>query len=229
MKQRILVIEDEVAVARGVQDALSFNGFTVEVADSGTNGYAAAKENGFDLIILDLMLPGMQGFDVLTKLRKRGVHTPVMILTARGHEADRVMGLDLGADDYVVKPFSVKELVARVHAHLRRRSTEAGTTMRVTLGNAEFDFQARQAFQDGRAVPVLPKELDLARFLLENPGRVVTRDELLLKVWEYPVSGLQTRTVDNYVMKLRQKVEPDPARPKYILTVRGKGYRLEHT
>ncbi|MEM8885108.1 MAG: response regulator transcription factor [Planctomycetota bacterium] len=226
MKHRILVVEDEPAVARGVHDALSFNGYHVEVADNGEDGYARARREPYDLLILDLMLPGIQGFEVLQRLRAEDIHTPVLVLTARGQEDDRVRGLDLGADDYVVKPFSVRELVSRVGAHLRRRTADAGTGGKVELGRVEFDFQKRELKRDGEPVRALPKEIDLARFLLENRGRVLTRDELLLKVWEYPVSGLETRTVDNYIMKLRQKIEPDPARPRYILTVRGKGYRL---
>jgi len=227
MKHHILVVEDEPAVSRGVKDALAFNGYTVDVAEDGERGYQLARSGAYDLLVLDLMLPKMPGFDVLRRLREENVHTPVLVLTARGHEEDRVRGLDLGADDYVVKPFSIRELVSRVAAHLRRRSTDAATSAKpVSLGLVEFDFQRREARRDGERIAALPKEIDLARFLLENRGRVVTRDELLMKVWEYPVSGLQTRTVDNYVMKLRQKVEPDPARPRHILTVRGKGYRL---
>jgi len=226
MKHRILVIEDEPSVARGVKDALSFNGYHVDVAEDGAAGYELARSEPFDLLILDLMLPKMTGFEVLERLREENVHTPVLILTARGQEDDRVRGLDLGADDYVVKPFSIRELVSRVGAHLRRAGSDAGTAHPIALGLVEFDFQRRQVTCAGVAVAVLPKEIDLARFLLENRGRVVTRDELLMKVWEYPVAGLQTRTVDNYIMKLRQKVEPDPARPQHILTVRGKGYRL---
>jgi DNA-binding response OmpR family regulator len=226
MKQRILVVEDEGAVSRGVRDALSFNGYSVEVAADGSEGYRLARDGSFDLLVLDLMLPGMAGLDVLERLRGENVMTPVLILTARGQEADRVKGLELGADDYVVKPFSVRELVARVGAHLRRRASDATAGAPVGLGEAVFDFQRREVRRRGELVPALPKEIDLARYFLENRGRVVSRDELLLKVWEYPVAGLQTRTVDNYVMKLRHKVEPDPARPRLILTVRGKGYRL---
>ena len=151
---------------------------------------------------------------------------PLDHLTARGQESDRVKGLELGADDYVVKPFSVRELVARVAAHLRSRTLAAGSQVSVRLGEVDFDFSRRVVQKAGQLLAVLPKEIDLARFLVENKGRVVSRDELLMKVWEYPVAGIQTRTVDNYIMKLRQKVEPDPARPRYILTVRGKGYRL---
>lgn len=226
MKHRILVVEDEPAVSRGVSDALLFNGYLVDVAEDGDAGYRMARKHHFDLIILDLMLPGMGGLDVLSRLREEHVSTPVLILTARGQESDRVQGLERGADDYIVKPFSVRELIARVAAHLRRRETDSGVGQPVQLGKVEFDFARREVRRDGTLIPALPKEIDLARFLLENRGRVVTRDELLLKVWEYPVAGLQTRTVDNYVMKLRRKVEPDPARPRYILTVRGKGYRL---
>jgi two-component system response regulator VicR len=226
MKHRILVVEDEPAVSRGVRDALEFNGYAVDVAESGDRGYALASDRAFDLIVLDLMLPGLPGMSVLRKLRDDGVNTPVLILTARGQESDRVDGLEAGADDYVVKPFSVRELVARVGAHLRRQEVEHGAAPTEQLGEVEFDFTRREVRSNGEVIPALPKEIDLARYLIENRGRVVTRDELLLKVWEYPVAGLQTRTVDNYVMKLRQKVEPDPARPRHILTVRGKGYRL---
>jgi DNA-binding response OmpR family regulator len=226
MRRRILLVEDEAAVARGVRDALSFHGYAVEVAADGEAGLRRALSEPFDLLILDLMLPRVSGFDLLKQLREADVHLPVLILTARGQEGDRVRGLELGADDYVVKPFSVKELVARVDAHIRRRAADAGVFAPVRIGEAEFDFRKRAVTRDGRRLAALPKEIDLARFLLENRGRVVTRDELLRKVWEYPVSGLETRTVDNYVLKLRQKVEPDPARPRHILTVRGQGYLL---
>jgi two-component system response regulator RegX3 len=176
--------------------------------------------------VLDLMLPRMDGLEVLRRLRGEGNATPVVILTAKGQESDRVRGLDLGADDYVVKPFSVRELVARIGAHLRREERDHDAPAVTRLGEAEFDFGRREVTCNGETVSVLPKELDLARFLIANRGRVVTRDELLIKVWEYPVSGIQTRTVDNYIMKLRQKVEPDPSHPRHIITVRGKGYRL---
>jgi len=226
MSKRILVVEDEATVARGVRDALGFNGYDVELAADGEAGLKRALAEAFDLVILDLMLPRLAGFEVLKKLREANVHVPVLVLTARGQETDRVRGLDLGADDYVIKPFSVKELVARVGAHLRRRAADSGVFATVRIGDAEFDFSRREVKRRGKRVAALPKEIDLARFLLENRGRVVTRDELLLKVWEYPIAGLETRTVDNYILKLRQKVEPDPARPRHILTVRGKGYRL---
>jgi len=226
MRHRILLVEDEPAVARGVTDALSYNGYSVDVAEDGMTGYRRAAAEAYDLIVLDLMLPGLDGIDILARLRRDGCVAPILILTARGQESDRVKGLELGADDYVVKPFSVRELVARVGAHLRSRTLAAGSQEKVRLGEVEFDFARRVVERDGENVPTLPKEIDLARFLVENRGRVVTRDELLLKVWEYPVAGIQTRTVDNYIMKLRQKVEPDPARPRFILTVRGKGYRL---
>jgi len=226
MRHRILLVEDEPAVARGVTDALSFNGYSVDVAEDGSTGYRRASAEAYDLIVLDLMLPGLDGIEILARLRRDGCVAPILILTARGQESDRVKGLELGADDYIVKPFSVRELVARVGAHLRSRALAAGSQERVRVGEAEFDFARRVVERGGESVPTLPKEIDLARFLVENRGRVVTRDELLLKVWEYPVAGIQTRTVDNYIMKLRQKVEPDPARPRFILTVRGKGYRL---
>jgi DNA-binding response OmpR family regulator len=227
MKQSILVVEDEAAVARGVKDALQFHGYSVEVAADGERGLGLARDGTFDLIVLDLMLPALPGLEVLRRLREAHVSTPVVILTARGQEGDRVRGLEGGADDYVVKPFSVRELVARVQAHLRRRAEGSTLHEPVKIGCAEFDFAKRSVTRSGQAVQALPKEIDLARFLHENRGRVVSRDEILVKVWEYPVAGLETRTIDNYIMKLRHKVEPDPARPRLILTVRGKGYRLE--
>ncbi|MHC4225740.1 MAG: response regulator transcription factor, partial [Planctomycetota bacterium] len=204
MKQRILVVEDEPAVSRGVSDALLFNGYVVDVAADGRDAYRLARERSFDFIILDLMLPGMTGLEILSRLRDEQVQTPILILTAKGREQDRVEGLEKGADDYVVKPFSVRELVARVAAHLRRRSADRHLTKPVEMGLAEIDFARRQMRRDGTVVAALPKVIDPARYLLEHRGRVVTRDELLLKVWEYPCAGLQTRTVDNYVMKLRQ-------------------------
>ncbi len=224
---RILVVEDEPSVARGVKDALVFNGYLVDHVDEGERGCQLAREGSYDLLILDLMLPGMSGLEILERARAHGVTAPVLILTAKSQEEDRVRGLELGADDYVVKPFSVRELIARVGAHLRREDRKPGVAS-AQIGRVEIDFSTRQMRCDGEPVPALPKEIDLARFLVENPGRVVTRDELLVKVWEYPVTGIQTRTVDNYIMKLRHKVEPDPTRPRHIITVRGKGYRLAH-
>lgn len=221
---QILIVDDDPALRELLQRYLGEQGYAVAGVTDGTAMDQHLETHAADLIILDLMLPGLDGLDVLRRLRDDGVTVPVLILTAKGQESDRVQGLDLGADDYIVKPFSVRELVARVGAHLRARSRTCAR--QVQLGEVEFDFATRQARRDGEPIPVLPKEIDLAHFLLENRGRVVTRDELLLKVWEYPIPGIQTRTVDNYIMKLRQKVEPDPARPRLILTVRGKGYRL---
>jgi DNA-binding response OmpR family regulator len=227
-REAVLIVDDEADLRNLLVFKLREAGFDARAVGTGLEGLAAAKRDRPLVIVLDLMLPDLTGTEVCKRLRADPALRDIGIamLTAKGEEMDRILGLELGADDYVVKPFSVRELVARVGAHLRSRTLATGAQASVRLGEVEFDFTRRVVRRNGEVVAALPKEIDLARFLVENKGRVVSRDELLMKVWEYPVAGIQTRTVDNYIMKLRQKVEPDPARPRYILTVRGKGYRL---
>jgi len=225
--KRILVIEDDAAIRRGIVDALQFHGYgTMEAAD-GESGLEAAVRCECDLILLDLVLPGPDGLEILKQVRIGRPTLPVIILTARGEEEDRVSGLRLGADDYVVKPFSVKELLARVEAVLRRtpgRPCEAGE-VRVPGGVADL-ARCEVRFEDGERHELSEREADLLRYLARNPGRPISRDELLLRVWRIDPGGSDTRTIDMHVVRLREKLRDDPSDPRVIITVRGRGYML---
>ena len=226
---RILVVEDNPDLAYGLRNNLEIEGYRVDVADDGTTGLARARDASPDLIILDLMLPGMDGFRVLRALREEGRQMPVLILTARGEEADKVRGLRLGADDYVTKPFGVLELLARVEALLRRAAPpdpgNGGATPE-RFADIEVVPASRSVLRNGRPVPLTPKEFDLLLALLRRRGAVASRMELLTEVWGYRAEVL-SRTVDTHVAELRRKLETDPAAPNHILTVRKVGYRLE--
>jgi two-component system alkaline phosphatase synthesis response regulator PhoP len=223
---RVLVIEDSADLAYGLRNNLEIEGHQVAVAADGPGGLAATEEQRFDLIVLDLMLPGLDGFRVLRSLRDRDRATPVLILTARGEEADKVRGLKLGADDYVTKPFGVLELLARVEALLRR--SEAGREPRevIKFGAIEIDRGARVVRRGGDAINLAPKELDLLLALLDARGAAVSRATLMDEVWGYQADVL-SRTVDSHVAELRRKLESDPGQPRHIVTVRKVGYRLE--
>lgn len=228
MSARILVVEDNPDLAYGLRNNLEIEGYHVDVADDGTTGLARARDASPDLIILDLMLPGMDGYRVLRALRDEGRRMPVLILTARGEESDKVRGLRLGADDYVTKPFGVLELLARVEALLRRSTPGNGTVASLPDRFGEIDVipASRSVTRQGQPVPLTPKEYDLLLALLKRRGAVATRLELLTEVWGYSAEVL-SRTVDTHVAELRRKLEADPAAPKHILTVRKAGYRLE--
>jgi DNA-binding response OmpR family regulator len=220
---KVLVIEDDPGILRTVADNLRFERYDVVTAVDGETAYVLQQQQQPDLIVLDLMLPRMSGLELCRRLRADDVQVPVLVLTARGEEADRVLGLDMGADDYVIKPFSMPELMARVRALLRRSSSGLAATL--TFGDVEVDFRRHAALRGGRAIEMTRKEFALLRFLASREDTVVTRDELLNKVWgfdAYPV----TRTVDNHVAGLRAKLEADPARPVYIQTVHGVGYKF---
>lgn len=221
---RVLVVEDNEDLAFGLRNNLEIEGHEVAVARDGSEGLAAARAWCPDLIILDLMLPGLDGFRVLKALPAADDGPRVLILTARGEEADKVRGLKLGADDYVTKPFGLLELLARVEALLRRGRRETGPR-RERFGPVEVDLAARTVRRKGREVDLAPKELDLLLALLEAKGAAVSRVDLLRRVWGYP-SAVVTRTVDTHVAELRRKLEDDPARPQHLLTVRKFGYRL---
>ena len=225
--KRILVIEDNPDLAYGLRNNLEIEGYEVEVAKDGTRGLSRARTANPDLVVLDLMLPGMDGFRVLRALREEGRQMPVLILTARGEEADKVRGLRLGADDYVTKPFGVLELLARVEALLRRTAPSGGgAAPPERFGAIEIIPASRTVLRDGRPVGLTPKEFDLLLALLQRRGAVATRMELLTEVWGYSAAVL-SRTVDTHVAELRRKLEGDPAAPRHILTVRKAGYRLE--
>ena len=228
---KILVVEDEPAILRGLQDNLRLEGFEVWTASDGESGYKLALEAKPDLMILDLMLPRMSGYEVCRKLRMSGMNTPILILTARSEETDRVLGLDLGADDYVTKPFSIRELLARVRALLRRAhpvlTAVAPAFDHLQFSGATLDFQKYEASKDGQPVELTRKEFGIVRFLASRPGVVIGRDELLNEVWGYDAYP-STRTVDNHIASLRAKLEPDAANPKHFLTVHGVGYKFQN-
>lgn len=223
---RILLVEDEPSLLLTLTDRLVAEGYRVETAEDGNTALARASEAPFDLILLDVMLPGRNGFDVCRDLRQRGVATPVLMLTARTQVVDRVVGLKLGADDYLTKPFEMIELLARIEALLRRsRGGAPATNGTYRFGAVEVDFRRAEVTKDGVPLALSALELKLLRYLIENRGLVVSRDELLDQVWGYDASA-HTRTVDVHVASLRQKVEPQPGRPQFIITVHRLGYKF---
>ncbi len=221
----ILVIEDDVKILRGLEMNLKFEGHTVLSATEGYEGLKKALEEPADLLLLDLMLPGLSGYDICRKVRERKPDLPIVMLTAKGQEIDKVAGLDLGADDYVTKPFGVSELMARIRALLRRCEAKAKGLELYSFGNVTLDFKKYQADVEGRAVDLSAREFDLLRYLIEHAGEAVHRSDLLDKVWGYDVTPT-TRTVDSFVLDLRKKLEVDPSSPRHILTVRGVGYKF---
>ncbi len=227
MTQTVLVVEDNTDLAYGLRNNLEIEGYRVLVEINGSTGLATAKKEQPDLMILDLMLPEMDGFRVLRSLRQDGCDWPILILTARGEEADKVRGLRLGADDYVTKPFGVLELLARVEALLRRSTRDDGPDAAVmSFGSVEVDMASRSVTREGRDVPLAPKEYDLLLALLQKDGAVVTRFDLMNSVWSYQ-ADVSSRTVDTHIAELRRKLEDNPGQPQYILTVRKAGYRLQ--
>ena len=224
-QERILTIEDDPAIRRGIVDALRFVGYqTLEAAD-GDTGLEMAVKAQFDLLLLDLVLPRRDGLEILAEVRRLRPTLPIVILTARGEEADRVRGLRDGADDYVVKPFSVKELLARVEAVMRRSAERPTDLAEVQIPGGLIDLRRREVrFDDGRRIELSEREIELVHYLATNCGRAIARDELLANVWRISPRGLSTRTIDMHIARLREKLEDDPNQPAVILTVRGKGY-----
>jgi DNA-binding response OmpR family regulator len=227
MSYRILIVDDEPNMRLGLKDNLEFEGYTVETKDDGAQGLEAIQSKPFDLILLDVMMPGMSGLDVCRKAREGGIETPILMLTAKSEEIDKVLGLELGADDYVTKPFSLRELMARIKAILRRRSlrTDATADNFHRIGRVEVNFDTCTARNESGAVRMSYKEFAILQYLSKRKNEVVSRYELLENVWGYEETPT-TRTVDNFIVKLRQKVEVDPNEPKMILTVHGTGYTM---
>ncbi len=225
--QRILVVEDDAAIRRGLVDALRFQGYQVREAADGREGLAQALTPDFDLILLDLVLPGPEGLEILREVRLAFPTLPVIILTARGDEADRVRGLKLGADDYVVKPFGVRELLARVEAVLRRSPERPRPALRLQFTGGEADLASGEVrFASGETTRLLPIETDLLRFLVARAGRTVSRDEILSRVWHVPLTAAETRKVDVQIARLRERLHEDPQSPRLIRTIRGRGYEI---
>jgi two-component system, OmpR family, alkaline phosphatase synthesis response regulator PhoP len=222
----ILIVEDDRAINMGLAKNLKYEGFQVLSAEDGERGLRLAVDRQPDLILLDIMLPGASGFEVCRSLRRARIHTPILILTARDQELDKIMGLDLGADDYMTKPFSLPELIARSKALLRRAGDfEEDGPAEYTFGDVQVDVRGRSIARKRKDVAVSPREFDLLVFLLRHEGRALAREEILNKVWGHDYYGT-ARTIDNFITKLRQKVEKDPENPKHIHTVRGHGYKF---
>ena len=226
-RQRVFLVEDELALARALSDMLAGNGYDVESCADGQEALNSAKDRSYDLIVLDVMLPSLDGFEIAARLRRSGTDTPILMLTARDELSDKVMGLKSGADDYLTKPFEAEELLARIEALLRRASRDLGSDLRIhDFGGMRIDFTRRKIIRDGETVDLSDQESSLLWYLIENRGEVVSRDTLLKEVWGYDTVPI-TRTVDVHIAWLRQKIEADAKSPRFIVTVHGKGYRFE--
>jgi DNA-binding response OmpR family regulator len=224
-KAKILIVEDEESILLPLEDNLGLEGYEVSSAKDGLQGLSLARDGNFDLIVLDIMLPKMDGFEVCKRLRQDRIATPILILTAKSQEVDKVLGLELGADDYVTKPFSPRELLARVKAILRRsRQTQEGIDF-YRFGDVEVDFKKYEAKKDGNSIDLTALEFALLHFLVANGGQVVHRDKILDEIWGENVY-IEPRTVDKHISLLRKKLEDDPQNPKFIVGVRGVGYKF---
>ena len=225
MAEKVLVVDDEADIVAGVEHTLVREGYEVITASDGKDGLKKASECAPDIILLDVMMPKMNGYEVLVKLRKKNIRAPVIMLTGRDAEEDKIRGLDTGADDYVTKPFSMKELAARVRAVRRRHADKEGKVRSFAFGDVEVDFERQAVVKDGRTVELSTCESELLRLLVARRGEAVSRQTILTEVWGYDVAP-DTRTVDNHIVRLRQKIEDDPRQPKHILTAHGKGYKF---
>lgn len=222
---KVLIVEDDQAMAVALRDGFEYEGYTVQVARDGSSGLKLASEREIDLIILDIMLPKMSGFDVCKHLRNTGVATPIIMLTARGQEIDKVVGLKIGADDYVTKPFSFMELMARVEALLRRTTRKVESAGEFQFGEISVNFKRFELTRRGNPIEVSPREFNILKYFIEHRGEVVSRDQLLDAVWGYGSFPL-TRTVDMHIAKLRHKIEETPSEPRHIITVHRIGYKF---
>ena len=226
--KKILIVEDELNMVNGLKDNLEFEGFEVDTALEGKSGLQKILQCHYDLILLDIMLPEISGFDICKTARKEGVTTPIILLTAKGEEIDKVLGLELGADDYITKPFSLRELLARIKAILRRSpemKEESAESELIYIGNIKVNFKKYLALKGTIEIKMSYKEFEVLHYLYENAGKIIRRDDLISAVWSIDFD-ITTRTVDNFILKLRQKIEVDPNNPKIILTVHGLGYKM---
>jgi DNA-binding response OmpR family regulator len=225
MGNTVLIIEDDISILRGLKDNLIFEGYQVLTASDGTEGFQIALEKHFDLLLLDLMLPGMNGYEICRKIKIEKPDLPVIMITARGTEMDKIAGLDIGADDYLTKPFSIPELLARIRAVLRRSESNPKGKEQYAFGNVKLDFREFRAFMSDNEVKLSSKEFSIMKYFVEHEGEVVSRVDLLEAVWGHDVIP-DTRTVDNFILDLRKKLEEYPSDPKYITSIRGAGYRF---
>jgi len=222
---KILIVEDDEQMRLGLGDNLAFEGYEVETAPDGSSGLEKILQGSYDLILLDVMMPGMSGFDVCKKSRENGITSPIIMLTAKGEEIDKVLGLELGADDYITKPFGLRELLARIKAVLRRKGPVLKDNNAIVIGNLTVYFDTYDAELNGKPEPMSHKEVEILKYLWQHQNQTISRDKLLNDVWGYE-DFPTTRTVDNFILKLRKRVERDPAHPRHILTVHGVGYKL---
>ncbi|RME73990.1 MAG: DNA-binding response regulator [Planctomycetota bacterium] len=225
--ETVLIVEDDPSIRLGLQKNLKFEGYDVLTAADGERGLQLAIDRPPDLIILDIMLPKISGFEICKTLKKNDINVPIIVLSAKDQDIDKIMGLDLGADDYVTKPFNVRELLARINSVLRRkrRYERERAEKSFRFGPFTVDFEGQVLLKDGQPIDTSVREFKLLRFLVENRGKVLERREILNKVWGYDYFGT-ARTIDNFITKLRQKIEPTPERPQHIVTVRGVGYKF---
>jgi DNA-binding response OmpR family regulator len=221
----IFVIEDDISILRGLKDNLEFEGYAVLTETNGEKGLKLALEKNPDLILLDIMLPGMNGYEICRKLKNEKPELPIIMITARGSEMDKVSGLDIGAYDYVTKPFSIPELLARIRAVLRRTSNDIVVPDEYSFGNIKLDFKKYKAFRDNQEIKLSGKEFAIMEYFIRHEGEAVHRHDLLNEVWGYEAMPT-TRTVDNFILDLRKKLEENPSKPKYIESVRDVGYRF---
>ena len=227
---QILVIEDEAAIREGLIDVLVFHGYTVDSAATGPEGLEKAQTGKFDLILLDIMLPGMDGYEICDRIRAEDRNQPIIMLTAKTSDEEIIQGLKLGADDYVAKPFSIQQLVLRIEAVLRRTQAGQEQARTINLGTIEIDIENLCGNNGGEEITFTKREIELLSYLAQNSDRPISREELLLKVWGYARNlDIETRTVDIHIAKLRRKIEADPKEPRNLVTVRGAGYRLVTT
>ena len=224
-RKHILVVEDDMSILAGLQDNLILEGYEVSSATNGTDGLSLASEKDFDLLILDIMLPGMNGFEICKKIKKEKPLFPIIMLTARSSEMDKIAGLDYGADDYITKPFSLSELLARIRAVLRRAYPVKKELEKYAFGNVEIDFKKMDAIVNGKEIRLSKREFSILEYFIQREGEVVHRHDILNEVWGYDKTP-STRTVDNFILDIRKKIEKTPSNPKYIVSVSGVGYKF---
>lgn len=223
--KKILIIEDDPAIRTGLKETFTTEGYNVSDAETGTKGFELAGKHDFDLIVLDLILPGKDGIEICKELRSDGVKTPIIMVTSRKEEIDKILGLEIGADDYVTKPFSIRELLARVKALIRRSTYEPGDIEEVAFANLKIDFKKQEMLKGENPVRLSATEYRILHYFIDHEGEVISRDKFLDEVWGYD-SYPTTRTVDNYILSLRKKIEDDPANPKHLLTIHKVGYKF---
>ena len=223
--KKILIIEDDPAIRTGLKETFTTEGYNVSDAETGTKGFELAGKHDFDLIVLDLILPGKDGIEICKELRSAGVKTPIIMVTSRKEEIDKILGLEIGADDYVTKPFSIRELLARVKALIRRSTYEPGDIEEVAFANLKIDFKKQEMFKGSVSLKLSATEYRILHYFIDHEGEVISRDKFLDEVWGYD-SYPTTRTVDNYILSLKKKIEDDPANPKHLLTIHKVGYKF---